>query len=133
MQNERPFAAFVLSLIGGLLIFVGSAISVVWFTVGSQPFGIYGSMMGGFHGMMGSFGFDNGYLLGFSLLGLVCGALVTAGSFLLSLRPLDHVTWGVVVLVFSVISFAGMGGWFVGAILGIAGGVLALVWRSHDV
>ena len=35
----------------------------------------------------------------------------------------------VVVLVFSIISFVGMGGFVLGALLGIAGGALALSWR----
>ena len=40
MQNaEKPMAAFILSLVGGILIFVGSAVSIVWFSVGSAPFG----------------------------------------------------------------------------------------------
>lgn len=130
-SSGGPSAAFILSLIGGLLIFVSSAISIVWFTVGSAPFGVYGGMMGNYHEMFGSFGFGNGYLLGFSVLGLVCGVLVVIGSFMFNLRPLDHVTWGAVVLTFSVVSFASIGGWFVGAALGIAGGALGIIWRSR--
>ena len=131
MQNAgKPSIAFILSLVGGILIFVSSAISTIWFAVGSSPFG-YGDfwgMMAGFHSMMG---FNNDYLLGFSALGLVCGVIVVIGSFLLNLRPLEHVSWGVIVLVFSAVSFVSMGGWFVGAALGIAGGALAIAWRSR--
>jgi hypothetical protein len=131
MQSGKPSTAFILSLIGGLLIFVSSAISIVWFTVGSEPFGVYGGMMGDYHGIMGNFGFGSGYLLSFSVLGLVCGVLVVVGSFMLNLRPLDHVTWGAIVLTFSVVSFVAMGGWIVGAVLGIAGGALGLTWRER--
>ena len=131
MQNAgKPSIGFILSLIGGILIFVSSAISTVWFAFGSSLFG-YGDfwgMMAGFHSMMG---FNNDYLLGFSVLGLVCGVIVVIGSFLLNLRPLEHVSWGVIVLVFSAISFVSMGGWFVGGALGIAGGALAIAWRSR--
>ena len=130
MQNAGKISiGFILSLIGGILIFVSSAISTVWFAFGSSPFG-YGDfwgMMSGFHSMIG---FNNEYLLSFSVLGLVCGVIVVIGSFLLNLRPLEHATWGVIVLIFSAVSFVSMGGWFVGAALGIAGGVLAIVWRS---
>jgi hypothetical protein len=129
--SGRPSAAFVLSLVGGSLIFVSSAISIVWFTVGSEPFGVYAGMLGDYHGMMGNFGFGSGYLLGFSVLGPVCGVLVVAGSFMFNLRPLDHVTWGAIVLAFSVVSFVSMGGWFVGAVLGIVGGAVGIVWRSR--
>jgi len=131
LQNvEKPSIAFVLSLIAGVLIFVSSAISVVWFTVGSAPFGSYWGMMGDYHQMLGNFGFNSGYLLGFSVLGLVCGIIVIVGSFLLNLRPLEHASWGTVVLVFSALSFVSMGGWIVGAVLGIAGGVFGIIWRS---
>jgi hypothetical protein len=123
-SSGRSSAAFVLSLIGGLLIFVSSAISIMWFTVGSTPFGVYA-------GMMSHFGFDSGYLFGFSVLGLVCGVLIVVGAFMFNLRPLDHVTWGAVVPTFSIVSFVSMGGWFVGAASGIAGGVLGMVWRSR--
>jgi hypothetical protein len=131
MQNAgKPSIGFILSLVGGILIFVSSAISTIWFAVGSSPFG-YGDfwgMMTGFHSMMG---FNNDYLLGFSVLGLVCGVIVVIGSFLLNLRPLEHVSWGVIVLVFSAVSLVSMGGWFVGAALGIAGGAFAIAWRSR--
>ena len=131
MQNAGKISiGFILSLIGGILIFVSSAISTVWFAFGSSPFG-YGDfwgMMGGFHSMIG---FNNEYLLSFSVLGLVCGVIVVIGSFLLNLRPLEHATWGVIVLIFSAVSFVSMGGWFLGAALGVAGGVLAIAWRSR--
>ena len=132
MQNaEKPVVALILSLVGGLLIFVGSAVSIVWFSVGSAPFGGFWGMMGGWHGMMGSYGVPYDYLLVLSVLGLVCGVIVVIGSFMLSLRPLEHVSWGVIVLVFSAVSFVSMGGWFVGAALGIAGGALGIAWRSR--
>jgi hypothetical protein len=39
-------------------------------------------------------------------------------------------TWGVIVLVFSIISlFFGLGGFIVGMILGIIGGALGIVWK----
>ncbi len=132
MQSaEKPNMAFILSLIGGLLIFVGSAVSIVWFSVGSAPFGGYWGMMSGWHGMTGSYGFAYDYLLVLSVAGLACGVIVVVGGFMLSLRPLEHVTWGVLIVIFSAISFVSMGGWFVGAILGIVGGTLALAWRSR--
>jgi len=132
MQNaEKPMVAFILSLVGGMLIFVGAAVSIVWFGVGSAPFGGFWGMMGGWHGMMGSYGFPYEHLLGFSVLGLVCGVVAVIGAFMLSLRPLEHVSWGVIVLVFSAVSFVSMGGWFVGAVLGVAGGALGIAWRSR--
>ena len=37
--------------------------------------------------------------------------------------------WGVVIVVFSAVSFVGMGGYFVGAAFGILGGALALTYK----
>jgi hypothetical protein len=87
-------------------------------------------MMGNYHQMLGNFGFYGDYLLGFSILGLVCGAIVIVASFMLSLRPLEHTSWSVVILIFSALNFVSMGGWVVGAVLGIAGGALGIAWRS---
>ena len=81
--------------------------------------------------MMGSYGVPYDYLLVLSVLGLVCGVIVVVGSFMLSLRPLEHVSWGVIVLIFSAVSFVSMGGWVMGAALGIAGGALGVAWRSR--
>ena len=128
---EKPNVAFILSLIGGLLIFVGSAVSIVWFSVGSAPFGGYWGMMSGWNGMTGSYGFAYDYLLVLSVLGLACGVIVVVGGFMLILRPLAHFRWSVLILVFSVVSFVSMGGWFAGAISGIVRGVFAMIWRSR--
>jgi hypothetical protein len=38
-------------------------------------------------------------------------------------------TWSVLILVFSILSIMGFGGFVVGAVLGIVGGALALRWR----
>ena len=57
------------------------------------------------------------------------GILVVIGALMLNTHPKEHTSWGTIILIFSIISFLGMGGFFVGAILGIVGGVLALSWR----
>lgn len=60
------------------------------------------------------------------LAALVCGVIVVVGALMLNSRPQERVAWGLIVLVFSIVSFIGMGGFFIGAALGIAGGALAL-------
>ncbi len=86
--------------------------------------------MGGWSGMMGGYGFPFGFMGVFSLVALVSGIFVIIGAVMLNARSAEHMTWGIVVLVFSIISFVGMGGFVLGALLGIAGGALALSWRS---
>jgi hypothetical protein len=82
----------------------------------------YGGMMGGF-GMMGGWGSPLGFI------GLIAGIVVIISAIMLNSRPVEHSTWGTLILVFSILSFFGMGGFFIGAILGVAGGALALSWR----
>lgn len=130
-SQEKPEVAFILSLIGGILMLIGGLVSSMWFM-----FGGFGGMMDGFRGimggwqaMMGSLGISFVFISGLSLVGLVAGILVIIGAVMLNARPADHTTWGTLILVFSLISFLGMGGFFLGAILGIVGGALALAWQ----
>jgi len=116
---------FMLSLTGGILMLINGGMSVTMLTYGTD-FGFMWGMMGGYMGMMGSLGFPFGSFLGLMIVGLVCGIIVTIGAFMLNSRPAEHRSWGVVILIFSVISFLGMGGFYIGAILGVAGGALAL-------
>jgi len=121
-------------LIAGILMLVTGILSAAWFMAGSYvPNG--GGMMGGngmmdgYESMMHGFGVPLGYMSVLSIIGLIAGILVLIGAVMLNARPEDHVTWGAIILSFSVISLLGMGGLYVGALLGIAGGALALSWR----
>ena len=124
--------AFILSLIGGIIILFGSLIGFLLSAFESP----YGTFYGMGPGMMSRFGFGYGYcsgwMLGLSVVALVCGILVLIGAIMLNARPSEHFTCGIIVLIFSIISFIGMGGYFIGAILGIAGGAIALSYRATD-
>jgi hypothetical protein len=132
--RKKPLTPFILSLIGGILILLGGVTGSLWFIFGNASFGGFGHMMSGFmdgwHGMMGSYGFSTGFMTGLSLIGLVSGTIVIIGAVMLNIRPAEHAMWGTVILVFSTISFVSMGGFFVGAILGIIGGAFAISWRA---
>ena len=128
-MNSMRTTAFVLSLTGGLVIIAGSAIAAFLSAYGS-PFGTFYGMG---PGMMGGywFGYGSGWMWGLALFSLVCGVVVLIGAVMMNARPEEHVSWGIIVLVFSLASFIGMGGYFIGAILGIAGGAVALSYRTH--
>ena len=125
-SKNTNLTAFILSLIGGILMLLNGAMSFMMLTYYGGDFGFMWGMMGGYMGMMGSLGFPFGSFLALMLVGLVCGIIVTIGALLLNSRPAEHRSWGIVILIFSVISFLGMGGFYIGAILGIIGGALAL-------
>jgi len=141
--EEKPTVAFVLSLIGGIFILLGGGMMSM---VG--PFG-FGGMMNGYSGyggyggygwgMMGrysygpGFGMMGGYGFGgiFGLAGIVFGIVVMVSSLMLYNNPIDHSKWGLLILIFSVLSIFGsaMAGFGVGLILGVLGGILALTWK----
>lgn len=129
--STGPEAAFVLSLVGGVLILIGSVVVMMWAFGGMSAWGgPMGIMMGGYDGMMGGMGFSGmGIFGGMSFLGLIAGILVLVGAVMLRSRPEQASTWGMIILVFSIVSLFGMGGFFVGAALGFVGGLLAVTWR----
>ncbi len=132
-SESSPRVAFILSLIGGIVILIGGLVFSTWFMMGGANYwGMmdgWGGMMGGWGNMMGGWGFPFGHMGSFSLVALVAGVLVIIGAVMLNARPAEHITWGIIILIFSIGSFMGMGGFFIGAILGIVGGALALSWR----
>ena len=134
--EERPTAAFVLSLIAGLIVvFGGGTVMMTTFpsngpySYGGMMGGYYGGMMGGYNGMMRGLGFGGGWFFLLGAIGVVSGTLILIGSIMLYSRPTQAAIWGAIVLAFSIISLFGMGGFFLGAILGVLGGILALVWK----
>ena len=125
--QARPSIAFMLSLIGGIFIVLGSLFSFLMYSFW-ETWGW--GMMGPW--MMGGYGFPYGFMWGFSLVALVAGLIVIVGGIMLQARPEEHMLWGILVLIFSIVSFVGMGGFMIGALLGIAGGALALSWRPRS-
>ena len=109
-QSESyPSTAYLLSLIGGIfIILVGLVVAAVGAAI---TFMIAG--LGGLYG----------------LVGVISGAIIIYGAVQLKAHPYQHGTWGIVILVFSLVSWVGaFGGFFLGFILAFIGGILALVW-----
>jgi len=119
--EERPYAAFVLSLVGGVLILVGGLLGLTWL----------GWPMWGWWGMGMMWGWMPGFLLVFSAIGIVSGGAIVTAAYMLYNKPSQAQTWGTIVLVFAVVSLLSAGGFIIGALLGIIGGLLALTWRRQ--
>jgi hypothetical protein len=104
----------VLSFLGGFLILLeGALLLLVGSAIGSAGYVATGgtiSLIGGFLG----------------LLGLVV-VLFAVGLYS---RPEAHRGFGVVIVVLSFVSFVGGGGFVLGAVLGIIGGILAIVFDA---
>ncbi|MGA2768386.1 MAG: DUF6114 domain-containing protein [Candidatus Bathyarchaeia archaeon] len=131
--GERPTVAVILSIIGGVLILVGGSMAFMMLSYNNGGFGMmsgFGGMMGGYRGMMDDVGFPYAMLDGLMLVSLVSGILVIVGAVMIDIYPSQSRTWGIIVLIFSIVSFVGMGGFLIGAVLGVAGGALALSWKA---
>lgn len=131
MTDDKPTTAFVLSLIAGVFILLGGGMmTMISSWIGNYGYGMMGRY-GGWGGMMGTgFGMMG---LGFGALGLlgpVFGAIVIISAVMLNNKPEQHQTWGSLIILFSVLSIFGsaMGGFGVGLVLGLIGGVLAITW-----
>lgn len=61
-----------------------------------------------------------------SIISLAAGGIVVAGSYFVYAKPESAKEWGVGILVASIAGLFGMGGFLIGPILGIVGGILAL-------
>jgi hypothetical protein len=125
---EYPNLPSILALLGGgIILFVAIlllAVSVVIlphlnYTTVTPPQGYTGSISGLVSGVVGAL----------ASFGLVCGVIVLISAIALRLVPNHRQTWGVLILVFSILSFFGFGGAIAGAVLGIVGGIMILRWK----
>jgi len=113
---DKPTAAFVLSLIGGIFILIGG-LSVI----------ALGSFIGGL-----GFGFGGAYLAGIGVVGLICGLLTILGAVWINSGEQGKVRTGsILVLIFAILSlfFAAVGGFFIGFLLALIGAILGLTWK----
>jgi hypothetical protein len=61
---------------------------------------------------------------------VVWGVLIIVFAVMLNSHPNNHATYGGLILVFSIVSwFGSFGGLFIGFLLGLIGGILAIVWH----
>jgi hypothetical protein len=141
-EMEKPSTAFILSLIGGVFILLGGGTTSMVSNYGNYGYGYgmmggyagyggyggWGGMMGPGFGMMGGLGYGFGF---FGVLGLIFGIIVIISAVMLNSKPSEHATWGTLIVIFSALSIFGsaMGGFGIGLILGLIGGILAITWK----
>jgi hypothetical protein len=118
-QTEKSTRAFKLSLVAGLLIVcnaVAVGVAATWFPR------IFPTLPGSANNAGVPFA-------SIAVIGLICGALVLFGAAMLHTRLANKKIWGEIVIVFSIPSVITGGGFIIGFILGIVGGVKALRWK----
>ncbi len=103
---DKPTAAFVLSLIGGIFLLLGGVLATVGF---SFVFGGLGAIFG--------------------IVGVIFGLIVILGAVMLYQKPQSHTMWGVVILILSIVAFPSLWGFGIGSLLAFIGAILALVYK----
>ena len=116
-MGDKPTAAMVLSLIGGLfVIFGGAALAFV------------GSLIGSLN-VTGT-GAASSTALGLGIAGVIMGIIMVVGGFMMYSKPTSAKMWGVIVLILSIISWVtALGGFLIGFLLGLIGSILALTFK----
>ena len=119
VPGKKSSSAFALSLAGGILIIMGSIVSLLFFAnLQSSMHDRMGGMMGGMMvGMM------SGWFLSIPV---AAGILVLIGAIMMNARPGQNTLWGIITVIFSIVGFTGMGLSFLGSILVIIGGAIAI-------
>lgn len=110
MAGNVPTAGFVLSLIGGIFVLLaGIALAVI-----------------------GSFlSFFIGGLAGIFFIGLVVGLIIIILSVMLYVRPQMKTIWGILIIILAIVSLpTALGGFFIGFILALIGGILAITYKA---
>ncbi len=106
-------AAYILSLIGGIFVLLGGLLVIV-----------LGTILSRFNIGIGFLGFMAG------IIGMIWGILIIIIAIQLKKDPSNHMTYGILLIIFSILSFLGaMGGFVIGFILTLIGGILAIIYN----
>jgi hypothetical protein len=128
-KSDYPRTASILALVGSILMILGGVLlmgvstfilpHLDYANLATPPHLTRASIPSLVSGIVGTMG----------LFGLVSGVIVLASAVMLLTNLSYRRASGVLILVFSIMSFLGLGGFILGAILGIAGGILTLRWK----
>jgi hypothetical protein len=108
--EEKPTAAFVLSLIGGILGLI-SGFAVVF----------AGSSLAGLFGPYYPYPYIASFLLILGVWMIISSLIILVAANGLNSNPAEHSKWGAIILIFSI-----LGG---GSCLACIGGIVALGWK----
>ncbi|MEM2339395.1 MAG: hypothetical protein QXW83_04250 [Nitrososphaerales archaeon] len=120
---KKPIVGFVLSLISGILIFINAIILVIFASV-IHTFIITFDII---HYGRIRFPFEppSLFILSLAIVGIVCGIVIILASYLTYKGKI--MLGGIFTLIFSILSIIVGGGFFIGMVFGIIGGILSLL------
>ncbi len=119
--EKYPRTAYLLSLIGGILVLFLSIIIAILYIVIATAFS-------SFHISI-AFGVGAVVSAALAAVAVLLGILILVFALRMKNHPETSQTAGVVVLVCALLSFIGGGGFYIGAILALVGGILAIIWK----
>lgn len=100
---------YILILIGGIFVLIGGLLT-----------GVFGNLMIVHMGaVLGIFAY-------MGIIGVISGILMIVSAVNLNNRKLNRSTWGVIALVFTILSLVDMGGFGIGFLLGLIGSLIEL-------
>lgn len=129
---RKPMAAFVLSLLSGIFIIFGGSVWCLWLGSGWNM-GWMDQIMHGWDEHVHEWNLGE-FAYPMAIAGIVLGAAIIIAAIMLYKNPSQNELWGALIIVFSVLSVvACMGGMGIGLILGVIGGVLAILWKPQRI
>jgi len=130
-SDGRRSASSTLSIVAGSIMVASGLVAVAMMTTWSSLGGMMGYGMGG---MMGGWGMMSpslmfGAVAAVSAFTVGLGVVLVVGGYAIHKSPKSAGAWGTAILVVSVIGLIGMSGFFIGPVIGIIAGILALTKR----
>jgi hypothetical protein len=103
-------AAYILSIVGGVFIMLGGILIGLISTVLTFTASSLGAVVG--------------------LFGIILGVTIVLVALGLRFKPSQHSKWGAIIIILSSLSWIGsIGGFFIGFLLSLIGGIIAIVWH----
>ncbi len=124
-MGEKPTAATVLSAIGGVFIFLAGLLFIFIASV-------FGALLSGLPIAGAPVDPDQfvAYLATVGAIGAVIGIVIIVLGVMMFARPAQARIMGVIVLILSILSFFFViGGFFIGGLLALIGGILGIVFK----
>ncbi len=107
-----------LSVLGGVFILIGGALVA------------FDNSAISFFGYLANGGSSGTTVTLVGIIGIIMGLIVIVGGVMMKSKPDKSKMWGGVVVVFSILSwFTAVGGLVVGFLLGLAGGIMAIMFK----
>lgn len=118
MAGNYSMPAMILGIVAGLVLIVGGILGILAMSTVSALLGaeLAGAVMG--------------WLWIVIIVDVICGVLAILGG-ILAKNPAKRVLGGILMIVAGAVSILGGGGiYFIGTVLGIVGGILALISKA---